>query len=229
MFRSGSVQKALALIKRLKERYGADNFIFVDDAVPPKFMESFAGALLREKLDIRWSANIILHQAFKDAVFCRLLKSAGLHAVSIGLESVVPRVLTLMNKYHHRLQESEIKEVLACLKKAGIKVQLNIFFGFPTETLQEARHTLNFLLTHMELYDYVAVQPFCLEEQSLISEQPERFGISKIFRQDKNVGRRLGYSFEVKEGMSQEETWRFADEAAALLTLALKERAKRSG
>jgi radical SAM superfamily enzyme YgiQ (UPF0313 family) len=226
-FRSGPVGKALTLVNRLKERHGADDFIFVDDAVPPRFMELFAQGLLNEKLDIRWSVSIILHQVFKNPAFCQLLKSAGLNSVSIGLESFVPRILSLMNKYQHRLSESEIKEVLLCFKEAGIKVQLSVFFGFPTETFQEAYTTLDFLLKHTELYDFVAVQPFCLEEQSLISEEPERFGISKIYRQDKNIGRRLGYSFEVKEGMNQQETWRFVDDAVALLTQALREKSKK--
>lgn len=221
-FCSGTAEKAIFLIKAMRERYSATDFFFVDDALPPRFMEELAKALLRENIGITWGCNIILHQAFKDLDFCRLLKKAGCDGVLIGLESVAPRVLSTMNKYHCRMEAPEMREILRGLKKAGIRVQLNIIFGFPGETLDEARQTLRFLLDFRDLYDSVVVQPFCLEDQTLVAQSPEKFGILKIDKDDKNAGKRLGYRFEVKEGLSQGEALRFAGDAARVLTRALK-------
>jgi len=71
----------------------------------------------------------------------------------------------------------------------------------------------------------IKVQPFCLEDGTLITREPQRFGIEKIHLEDKNVGRRLGYRFDTKEGMTQAEAVRFT--AFALRRVLRAHRAKR--
>lgn len=216
-FRNSSVEKAISIIRELMKRYDTNKFFFVDDALPPKFMEALANELLRQKIDIVWSAHIILDKVFMDRNLSPLLRRSGLDRVNVGLESINPRILQLMNKYHQNIGESEIKNILGALKSAGIEIQLNIIFGFPTETLDEARDTLKFLLENSALYDSVGVQPFCLENNTLISEKPEEFGIVKIYKEDKNTRMRLGYNYDVKEGMSQKEAMEFTHSAAQKL------------
>jgi hypothetical protein len=82
-------------------------------------------------------------------------------------------------------------------------------FGFPSETPAEARHTLDFLLENSALYDYCAAQPFCLEDDTVMVEEPDKFAIETIHREDKSAGWRLGYNYDVKEGMSQKEAREF--------------------
>ena len=63
---------------------------------------------------------------------------------------------------------------------------LNIIFGFPTETLEEARRTLAFLVKNAGLYDFAPMQPFSLEDHTPVADEPARFGITHIHREDKN-------------------------------------------
>jgi hypothetical protein len=72
----------------------------------------------------------------------------------------------------------------------------------------------------------IRVQPFCLEDDTLVAREPERFGITKIHRDDKTAGRRLGFRFETREGMSQVEADRFA--AHALRTVLRAHRMRRN-
>ncbi|MFH1752639.1 MAG: radical SAM protein [Candidatus Omnitrophota bacterium] len=204
-----SAQKTFDTIKQMKISYGASSFKFVDDALPPRFMKNLAELLVKEGLNIKWACSIVLSTDFADANFCDMLKRSGLQQVSIGLESISQRILKLMNKFHKDLAEGDIKNVLSGLKNAGIKTGLHIIFGFPTETRSEARQTLAFLTQHKDLYDMCMFQPFCLEDATPVFSNPERFGIKKIHREDKDSGERLGYRYEVTEGMDQKEALEF--------------------
>jgi len=210
-----TAENVLETIKGLKRIYGITSYRFVDDALPPRFMKQLAQGLDRDKLDIRWASSIILSKEFASKDFCASLKSSGLYQVSIGLESISPRILNLMNKCHKNLNESEIEEILVSLKDAGIKVGIHIIFGFPTETVDEARQTLNFLVKNRILYDTCMYQPFCLEDNTPVFNHPEKFAISKIYKENKDSGERLGYRYEVSKGMNQEESKRFTYEEAA--------------
>jgi len=48
-----------------------------------------------------------------------------------------------------------------------------------------------------------------LEENTPVFINPEKFGITRIYREDKTAGQRLGYRYEVVGGMSQAEVNRF--------------------
>ena len=197
-------------IKFLKEKYGFGEFRFVDDALPAGFMKSLAAAMIKENLNIKWGTNIILSSEFKDRHLCLTLKKSGLSWVKIGIESISPRILRLMNKYQKNMNEEEVKEILASLQNAGIKNSLNIMYGFPTETVAEAKQTHEFLMKNKNLYNNFHVHLFSLEEDTYIFNHPEEFSISRIHIQDKNCGRRLGYHFENLEGMSRDTAKLFA-------------------
>jgi len=202
-------EKMIETIKTLKRIYGVSNYKFVDDALPPRFMRELAHRLSCKHLDIKWESSIMMCKEFADPNFCKALKKSSLFRVSIGFESISPRILNLMNKYHKNITDIEAKGILAGLKAAGIHVSIHIIFGFPTETVNEARKTLSFLIKNKNLYDSCMFQPFCLEDNTPIFNNPEKFGITKIYKNDKNSGKRLGYRYEIENGMSQKEAMEF--------------------
>jgi len=224
-FYVAGVDRVVAVMRGMGERYGANHFYFMDDALPTSFMRGLAQVLTQRKAPVTWSTGIILGREFGDPDLCQLLKRSGLRLVSFGLESVSQRVLRLMNKYHQDLDQEELVRILRTIKEAGILVAVSVFFGFPTETIEEAGATVDFLERHIRLFDVIKVQPFCLEDGTLITREPQRFGIEKIHLEDKNVGRRLGYRFDTKEGMTQAEAVRFT--AFALRRVLRAHRAKR--
>jgi tRNA A37 methylthiotransferase MiaB len=122
-----------------------------------------------------------------------------------------------MNKYHKNLSESEIKEILKTLRNADITVGLNIIIGFPTETIDEARQTVDFVTKIRDLYRNCGIQAFSLEENTEVFNNPSKFGITKVYQEDKTSGRRLGYRYEVAHGMSMQEAEKFVDEAIKIL------------
>ena len=170
-------------------------------------------------MKISWTTNIILGKEFSDPDFCRILRKSGLTLVGFGLESISRRVLKLMNKYHQSMEPEEMKKIFTTIRQEGIELGIYVFFGFPTETLDEARETLRFLLDNLRLFNFINVYPFFLEDFTLVFQEPEKFGITKIYTEDKEkiTGRRLSYGFETKEGMSQEEAFLFTREAMAAI------------
>ncbi len=223
-FYGGSVEKTLEVIRGMENKYGSSSFYFLDDALRPAFLRSLSESLVRNNIKISWTSSIILSKEFEDPEFCRFLKQSGLSSVSFGLESVSRRLLKLMNKYHQDLDLEEIRKILAVIKSGGICISVCVFFGFPTETRQEAKATLDFLLGNIDLFDEVRMQTFCLEDLAPVFQEPEKFKITKIYTQDKSVGRRLSYRFETTEGMTQEETFKFTNEALAIFQKAFKKK-----
>ena len=74
---------------------------------------------------------------------------------------------------------SESLKVLKETHKAGINVQINIMFGFPTETRRDFNRTLEFLkMARPYIATVLASQSFCtLEKETYLWKHPERFGI----------------------------------------------------
>jgi len=228
-FLAGSPEKTSHIIREMQKRYGCSDFAFMDNALLPGYMKVLAEQFLRDHLEVSWTSNINLGKEYADLDFCRLLKKSGLRWVGFGLESVNRRLLGLMNKYHKNLEPEEIRKVLKVVRAAGIEIGVYVFFGFPTETREEARQTLDFLLLNMDLFDYIGMTPFFLEDLTLVFDEPGKYGITQIHTQDKArfVNKRLSYDFETKEGMTREETNTFCREAMILLQKAFKKKSLR--
>ncbi|MBU1727678.1 MAG: hypothetical protein KJ880_08620, partial [Candidatus Omnitrophica bacterium] len=115
------------------------------------------------------------------------------------------RILELMNKKHKSMNKNEIKEILVMLKKVNVHIGLHIIIGFPTETSLEAQETLDFLIENKDLYDVAWPQPFVLEEGTPIFKDFKHFSIIRIYREDKNYGERLGYSYDTVSSLNDKE------------------------
>ncbi len=213
-YKVNPVARILEVISCMEKKYNSSKFFFNDDALIPELMKNISSGLIDNKLEINWACKIMLCSEFSDSKFCAGLKESGLESVEIGFESISPRILGLMNKHQKDRKNEEIKAILDTLKKADIHIHLFVIFGFPTETRNEARQTLDFLLKNRDLYDNCSIQPFCLEEGTVIFNNPDKFGISRIDKESKCMGKRLGYRYEVSEGMTQEEVIKFINNEA---------------
>jgi hypothetical protein len=119
-----------------------------------------------------------------------------------GLESANERVLKCMDKGIHK--ENVLKICKHC-KDAGIWAHLFLIFGFPTETLKEARETMDFILANNDRIRSMSFGSFQLTRHSKVYDNPSSFHVSKIF-QDNEIDLSLWYDCEVTEGLSKKET-----------------------
>jgi anaerobic magnesium-protoporphyrin IX monomethyl ester cyclase len=131
-----------------------------------------------------------------------LMSRSGCRQVLVGLESLSPRLLALMNKNHD--PEHAIR-VLEIFKRTDINVSLSVIIGFPTETEKEAWETIRFLSTRKDLYQNSVINQFYLEENTVIYENPDKFGITRIYGHNRDYGVRMGFRYDTQKGMSQNE------------------------
>lgn len=105
------------------------------------------------------------------------LKQSGCIELEVGIESASSRVRSLMKKPPDETRI--IERVIRDLSEAGIGVRANFMFGFPGETEEDFKETLEFLKRNKNYF--VQVHPsetFChIDPDTYMFNHPEEFGI----------------------------------------------------
>lgn len=181
------VDKMLAEIKALCEAHGARYFHFIDEAVSPSYLKRLSQGILDAGLDINFYIYGRFEKAFDREVF-KLAHRAGLRMVLWGFESASERIYRLMNK-GELADKNERLKILQAAHDEGIWNFLFLMFDFPTETLKEAKETVDFVRDHRHMLSHSSGSSFMLVEDSPILSNPKRFSITSVQRV------RNGFSF----------------------------------
>ncbi|MBW2963873.1 radical SAM protein [Candidatus Woesearchaeota archaeon] len=184
------------------QKSDAKSIFIVDDMLHRKRLLNLAEAL--KPLNVKWMCQL-KPTADLDGETLKILEESGLRMVLWGVESASDRILTLMNK---GTNSADITKVLKDSHDAGIVNVLFIMLGFPTETKEEAKHTLDWLEQNKEAIDLISTSIFGLQKNTPIYNDPERFGITKILEEKRTVlDNKITY--EVSSGMTSDEANRF--------------------
>lgn len=149
---------------------------FSVDVLAPATILRFAERVVEERLDIRWGAEIRLEK-YWSAERCALLRRSGCVAVSVGFESGNQRILDLMVK---GTTPAQVKRTIEAMHAADIAVQMMGFTGFPTETFEEARDSIDFLADNRDLWTFGGLGEFVLTPGAIVAKDPARFGITNV-------------------------------------------------
>lgn len=151
-----SVKPLGALINELKnvEERGARYVWFVDDnfRLGKKDLNHVCQQFINERIKVKWKSFITVN-SLKDTDM-DLLREAGCIEVQLGLESADPDLLIKMNK---KTQPELYAEVVEKIMKAGINCSCYFLFGFPGETDETIKRTVNFIksIEHKDLDGYI--------------------------------------------------------------------------
>jgi len=142
----------------------------------PKELERFCDKVLEAGLNIRWEGQAVVRKG-TDAGLLRKMARAGCDWLGFGIESGSERLRREMNK---PFTDDEAFRALRAARAAGIKTQVNVMFGLPTETREDFEDTLRFLVRCRPHIDSVlASQSFTvLDKLTELHRDPERFGIT---------------------------------------------------
>lgn len=144
-WRALSSEKVLERIKTVVE-LGAEGIYFVDDEffLDMRRGEEIARGLIKEKIDIEWQVQGVDINVLDmmDARFIQVLENSGCVRFFLGLESGSPRILKLIRKRHTPAQAVLVNRKM---KDFDIKLYYNLITGFPTETLDEIRMTVQMI------------------------------------------------------------------------------------
>jgi hypothetical protein len=186
---------------RMASKYS--RFIYLSvDVLAPSALLRLAEAIVREKIDIRWAAEIRLEKYFSPDR-CTLLRQSGCVAISVGFESGNERILSLIKKGTH---PSSIATTIRNFTEAGIAVQMMGFTGFPGERSNEAIDSIEFLLANRNNWSVAGLGRFMLTPGAIIAQRPQEFGLSEVSGLiGADIGRTLKFRVDAQEEPRPEE------------------------
>ncbi len=202
-YRMRSPERLLEDVRTLEERYGVTHFALNDEAIPPKLFEKLPAIFPKQKYHF---TGLYKFEKYFEPQHYQGMHDIGFRSLYIGLESANERVQRHMKKNNTQdVMLSNLRDAHA----AGIWNHTFNFFGFPTETEEEALETADFLIDHADIIHSEGTGTFSFEHNAPIAKHPDQFGIRRVIDRPGNV-LELYYDYDVVSGMSQ-------DEAAAMV------------
>jgi len=133
----------------------------LDNSISPALMKAFADT----PPPTFWYGFARISKDLAEPDFCMALKRSGCVMLKLGLESGDQGVLDRM---HKGIDVDTASRVLNNLSKAGIASYVYLLFGTPSETIVEARKTLEFVVSHQQAVSYLNLaifnMPLCGQE-----------------------------------------------------------------
>ena len=150
-----SPERVLQDIESLARQTNPVMLHFLDNAINPALLRTLAV----NPLQIDWYGFARIHPALADVDFCRSLHRSGCVMLKLGLESGNQDVLDAM---HKGIDLAMVADALTALKSAGIRTYVYLLFGTPSESIVEARQTLDFIVGHADAITFLNLAIFNL-------------------------------------------------------------------
>ncbi|MFL0250543.1 B12-binding domain-containing radical SAM protein [Clostridium neuense] len=141
-FRIKSNERIIFEIKNIMQKYGINKFDFVHDlftANRNKLIQ-FCNYLINEELNINWSCSARLDTLDEEVI--TIMKKAGCSAIYLGIESGSQKIQKEINK---NLDLTKMWYIMKIIKSNNIKTTLSFIYGFPQETLDDIRETMEMI------------------------------------------------------------------------------------
>jgi hypothetical protein len=203
-FRQKDPVKVVDELQALSQKYDTPFFFFTDECLALSPTRRLCKEILKRQFDIQWTAELRFEKNLSKELLS-LMRDAGCHKIVFGLETYNKRMMDFMQK---GIAQENVDRICSDCVDLGIGVHCYVIVGFPTETEEEARETMNFVLENTKLnasYGF-SCQPclFDLEKEAPIMSDPGGYGIQRIMR-PAGEDLSLGFFYEVKQGMTPEQ------------------------
>ncbi len=160
-------------LKYFIDTYGASKFIFVDEAIPPVFYNRLALAILEAGLKINFYSFARLEDGYTPEVLGNLYAS-GARLFLWGYECESLRIMKLMNK---GINAENRMKILTDARNAGIWNNGLFIFGYPTETPEEIRATMDVIRSHRREIPSCTLSNFALKKHAKLVEEAGENGV----------------------------------------------------
>lgn len=130
-------------LEKLKRRHHFDVVRFQDAnfGVNPKRVREFCEELISRKLDVHWNATIEVETILKcDDETLDLMRDSGCHMMWVGAETATEEMQTYIRK---NIGEGHTIRAMERMWRRGIKIGLFWIIGYPEETEESMRATLD--------------------------------------------------------------------------------------
>lgn len=141
--RRRSIDNVLGEIKMLNKDFGIKEFHIIDDnfTMDREYAKEFLKRLKALNLGMTWAVPNGVRMDTLDDELLALMKETGLYMVSLGIESGSDKVLASMRK---GITTGKIRECVKRIDKAGIDMAGFFILGFPGETVETIKQTIDF-------------------------------------------------------------------------------------
>lgn len=144
---TSSAQRILDEVELVYRKYGRRDFFFCDELFTADYqrVEEFCTGLLSRGLDISWRVFARVNDlSGKNQINIGLMKQTGLSGLFFGVESMNQRTLNLLNK---GTTPRQVRLAVEQIFRAGVQPWCSLMIGYPWETEEELRKSLNDFLT----------------------------------------------------------------------------------
>jgi radical SAM superfamily enzyme YgiQ (UPF0313 family) len=170
-------------ISQLMDRYGINYFAFFDELTfnTRKSVTDFIKIVRESGISFYWEADCRgnLFTREEDVEILRELKNLGCVRIGYSLETASPEILAMMNK---RVTPEQFTFQSNLFKKAGLPIGTSLVFGFPQETPETIRRTIDccisngvypspgflLLLPGSPMYDWAIKEGYIKDEEEYI-------------------------------------------------------------
>ena len=165
-------------ILELNRVFDCRHFEFTDEALAPQLLGHLADELAPHNgKGLQFVGYARLERGFTEEV-CHKLVDMGMRKMFFGLESGAQETLDHMDK---GIRVADVPGILSNCREAGIAFHIFSIVGFPEESEESARKTLQFFLDNKDLIDHpdnsFDIHPFGLELRTRYAEKANSFGI----------------------------------------------------
>ncbi|MBD3203479.1 radical SAM protein, partial [Candidatus Woesearchaeota archaeon] len=202
-FKTKKIGKIMSELKSLSEKYNTNYFYFLNNLINPdySYLEDFCRSIISHRLDILWTDSA--RPVLLDRKISKILRKSGCISLTLGIESGSRKILKLMRK---GFMPETAEESIRNSSEQGIWVYANFIGGFPGETEEDMKKTLDFFKRNIEYIDDYQVSDFQLLSHSIIYQKPEMFKIRIRSTFDKNrYGPEHMFQYDEINGLKWEE------------------------
>jgi len=150
-YRKKSAVQVVEELTQLYNKYGYQLFLMGDSLLNPIAPE-LAKEFIKSGISIYWDGYLRVDEQACDPGTALSWRRGGFYRARLGVESGSQHVLDLMDK---KITPQQIKQAVVTLANAGIKVTTYWVIGFPGETEEDFRQTLD-MVTELKNYIYQA-------------------------------------------------------------------------
>ncbi len=198
-FHALPAEQVLEQINALRTKYGVRHIFFADEAIPPATLRLLSEGLAAQGGPVAWCGCARFDRALSEPLLTRMA-AGGCRMLLFGLETASERMIRHMIK---GTQAQTMSQILRAGARAGIWNHTFFFFGFPTETMQDAQETVNFLYAHQDALHSASPGVFVLERYSPVHSDPARFGVKRVVDSpDQDLA--IYFDYELETGLDED-------------------------
>ena len=159
-WRTRSAENVFQEIEEVYHKYGISNIQFRDAIFTfnKDRVMTICDRILEQQLKIKWTCETAAR--FLDEELLKRMKEAGCYSVSIGVEAGNDYI---QKKYSKNKIKSKqfLAEIAAICRKVGLKTRMFFMIGFPEETIEMIRETVDLAIqVNPTTAQFTAVTPY---------------------------------------------------------------------